>query len=260
MSIALESSNPRNRIQRPAFDHGMPCISIYDSPEPAVLVADRGFQAAGDSDSCSSSSIGRNSDVFWALSDGDDGGESEVQSSYKGPLDTMDALEEVLPMKKGISKFYSGKSKSFTSLAEISSSSSTKDLAKPENAYSRKRKNLLAHNNLCEKNHNFPQRSNAGGMLKKPANFSRNKFSPAENKSNSGCDSSGENSSTSSPSPPQCLPPLHPHGKRLTSSGSTSSLPQRSFPSWRSFSLSDLQSVAAASPNLNGLVNSNRDD
>ena len=54
-------------------------------------------------DSCSSSSIGRNS-----VSDTSDGGggdddesgeESEVQSSFKGPLDTMNALQEVLPLK-----------------------------------------------------------------------------------------------------------------------------------------------------------------
>lgn len=55
-----------------------------------------------DEDSCSSSSIGRNS-----VSDTSDGGggddesgeESEVQSSFKGPLDTMNALQEVLPLK-----------------------------------------------------------------------------------------------------------------------------------------------------------------
>ena len=56
-----------------------------------------------DEDSCSSSSIGRNS-----VSDTSDGGggdddesgeESEVQSAFKGPLDTMNALQEVLPLK-----------------------------------------------------------------------------------------------------------------------------------------------------------------
>jgi hypothetical protein len=78
-------------IERSKF---MPCIPIYDSPRfPAERV--------GDMDSCSSSSIGRNSDSSAGSSDGGDesGGESEVQSSYKGPLDTMNALEEVLPLK-----------------------------------------------------------------------------------------------------------------------------------------------------------------
>lgn len=48
------------------------------------------------SPSSSSSSIGRNSDVS---SDGEDCGENEAQSSYKGPLDMMEALEEVLPIR-----------------------------------------------------------------------------------------------------------------------------------------------------------------
>lgn len=71
---------------------GAPYIPIYDStPFPAE---DRG----GDMDSCSSSSIGRNTES--SSNGGDESeGESEVQSSYKGPLDTMDALAEVLPIK-----------------------------------------------------------------------------------------------------------------------------------------------------------------
>ncbi|KAK6119736.1 hypothetical protein DH2020_046529 [Rehmannia glutinosa] len=95
------------------------------------------------SDESSSSSIGKNSDISEEKLSGD--GE-EVQSSFKGPLDAMDALEEVLPIRRGISRFYNGKSKSFASLADASSSSSIKDIAKPNNAYMRKRRNLLACN------------------------------------------------------------------------------------------------------------------
>lgn len=46
--------------------------------------------------SSSTSSIGRNSDLS---SDGENEEENEVQSSYKGPLNMMDSLEEVLPMR-----------------------------------------------------------------------------------------------------------------------------------------------------------------
>lgn len=47
----------------------------------------------------SSSSIGKNSDAS-GRSSSDDGEENdEAQSSYKGPLDMMDALEEVLPLR-----------------------------------------------------------------------------------------------------------------------------------------------------------------
>ena len=48
--------------------------------------------------------------------------------------------------RRGISRFYNYKSKSFTSLAEAASSSSIKEIVKPENAYTRKRRNLLASN------------------------------------------------------------------------------------------------------------------
>lgn len=69
---------------------------------------DRGVEGfekeAEESNTCSSastsssSSIGRNSDQSARSSDGEDSGENdEVQSSYKGPLDMMDSLEEVLP-------------------------------------------------------------------------------------------------------------------------------------------------------------------
>ncbi|ONK66113.1 uncharacterized protein A4U43_C06F4280 [Asparagus officinalis] len=105
----------------------------------------------------------------------DDGDEAEVQSSYKGPLDTMDALEDSLPMRRGISTFYYGKSKSFTNLTDALPSSSSKSLAKPKNSYSRKRKKLLAFN-LWEKPNRNSQRSDKDiTVSKRPANFSRRK-------------------------------------------------------------------------------------
>ncbi|KAL8497072.1 hypothetical protein ACS0TY_020665 [Phlomoides rotata] len=87
-----------------------------------------------------SSSIGKNSD----LSSEKSGDGEEVQSLYKGPLDAMEALEEVLPIRKGISRFYNGKSKSFASLGDAAAS--IKEIAKPENAYVRKRRNLVSYN------------------------------------------------------------------------------------------------------------------
>ncbi|KAM4097487.1 hypothetical protein ACJW30_07G003700 [Castanea mollissima] len=76
-------------IERSKF---MQCIPIYDSPR---------FRAERVEDSCSSSSVGRNSDTSDGGGGDDDesGEESEVQSSFKGPLDTMNDLQEVLPLK-----------------------------------------------------------------------------------------------------------------------------------------------------------------
>ncbi|KAL3650717.1 hypothetical protein CASFOL_007120 [Castilleja foliolosa] len=100
------------------------------------------IREASCSNESSSSSIGKNSDLSEDLSEKLDYDE-EVESKYKGPLDAMDELEQVLPIRRGISKFYNGKSKSFASLADASS---VKEIAKPNNAYSRKRANTLARN------------------------------------------------------------------------------------------------------------------
>lgn len=69
--------------------------SLFNAPE-FDRVPD-GDEAAACSSS-ESSSIGKNSDA--SLDGGreeDDEEENEVQSSYRGPLEMMDALEEVLP-------------------------------------------------------------------------------------------------------------------------------------------------------------------
>lgn len=76
--------------------------SVLESPEfdAGDRRADGGGEAAAAEEcgSSESSSIGKNSD---ASLDGDDDGEeeNEVQSSYRGPLEMMDSLEEVLPFR-----------------------------------------------------------------------------------------------------------------------------------------------------------------
>lgn len=245
MSIALQRSNSSS-IQRSEF---MQCVSssVFESPEANVFDGERRFPAGRERDSSSSSSsIGRNSDASGDSSDGED--LNEVQSSYKGPLDDLDKLEEVLPIKRGISKFYNGKSKSFTSLADASSTSSMKDIVKPENPYTKKRKNLLAHSNFWGKNRSHPFKSNGSGISK------RTVFSGGSNSSES---NNSEDSSSIVSS--HHLPPLHPYGKRLpvnelTSLNESSSPPPRRNSPWRSFSLSDLQCAAAASPTTTGLA------
>ncbi|GMH16580.1 hypothetical protein Nepgr_018421 [Nepenthes gracilis] len=274
MSIALDSSGGggRGRIERSGFISGTPYISTYGPPDPIdqMFSEDRRFPPANrvvrgkrreeESDSSSSSSIGRNSDLSAKSSDGDDSGENEVQSSYKGPLDSMDALEDVLPGNKGISKFYCGKSKSFTSLADASSISSIKELAKPENLYARKRKNLLASNRYREKNHCYSSRNNGGGLSKRPANSSRSTLNLAMIMSSAESSYSSESLNSNSSSPARNLPPLHPQTKRSANNGSGSSSPeQQNLYPWRSFSLSDLQCVAAPNPLVGDSESSSRD-
>lgn len=117
MSIAFErnSSGNDNRIELPGFArHQMNFVSpIYNSQDfPA---ADRMLVEVDPAEedridpvsSSSSSSIGKNSDEEVS-GDGDGDGEGEeVQSEYKkGALDSLDALDEVLPVKYVILYLY----------------------------------------------------------------------------------------------------------------------------------------------------------
>ncbi|GAV80709.1 hypothetical protein CFOL_v3_24169 [Cephalotus follicularis] len=211
-------------------------------PEEPVAEREEEEEEECASTTTSSSSIGRNSDDDDVERSGSDGEGNEVQSSYKRPLETMEALEEVLPIRRGISKFYCGKSKSFASLTDASSSTSIKDVGKPENAYTRRRRNLLAFNHVWDKNRNFPHRSS--GISKRPLSASRSTLalavavSSSESISNTSEDS---NSSSHSRSPPT-LPPLHPRSSYNNIPPSSS--PRRNVCAWRSFSVVDLQQCA----------------
>lgn len=113
MSVSLDRVR-RVQDERAGFSpEDLGCGSVFERLRAADL--DRGgvvdapegsAKEAGESNTCSSastsssSSIGRNSDQSGRSSDGEDSGENdEVQSSYKGPLDMMDSLEEVLPVR-----------------------------------------------------------------------------------------------------------------------------------------------------------------
>ncbi|KAL3332419.1 hypothetical protein AABB24_032808 [Solanum stoloniferum] len=259
MSIAFErNSTPDHQIERPGFVHGMAFVPIYNSPD--LGVGERMLQAKQEDEddrtsSSSSSSIGRNSDdsppAGGSSSDGGrgDGDGEEVQSPFKpGALDNLESLEEVLPIKRGISSFYAGKSKSYTSLADAVSCSSLKDMVKPENAYTRKRKNLLAHSNFFDKNRSRFPRNNSSGLYKRPIT-SRSSLALGATSSCSESNNSSESLNSNASSPRCSLPPLPPQSRRYSIEPS-SSPPEQKLSPWRSFSLSDLQGASAGTPSL----------
>ncbi|XP_039016829.1 uncharacterized protein LOC120147554 [Hibiscus syriacus] len=181
------------------------------------------------SSTTTSSSIGRNSDeVSGRSSDGGDCDENEVQSRYKGGSNMMDSLQQVLPMRRGISSFYNGQSKSFTSLADASSAASIKEMAKPENAYTRRRRNLLAINHLWDKSRHNKR------PIRPPIGSSTSTLALAVAMSSSESISSTSDDSTSASRPR--LPLLHPQTRTPSSSSSG-----RNPSSWRSFSLADVR-------------------
>ncbi|GMI89370.1 hypothetical protein HRI_002606300 [Hibiscus trionum] len=224
MSIVLE------RIETSGFGRVMNCAcdtSIFESSvkeRKRLWMTTTTAEEEEDwrcSSSSSSSSIGRNSDD----NDGDCE-ENEAQSSYKGPLNMMNSLEQVLPMRRSMSSFYNGKSRSYTSLAEATSVSSIKDIAKPENSYTKRRRNLLAINHLRDKNRNK--------RFIRPISSSKSTLALAVAMTGSETDSFSsigeESSSNSSPS----LPPLHPRSR--TASFNSIGTPFRSPSGDRNFS------------------------
>eukprot|EP00250_Pteridium_aquilinum_P001249 c1145_g1_i1 orf=203-964(-) len=90
----------------------------------------------------------------------------------KGPLDNLMSLSEALPIKRGLSCYFSGKSQSFSSLAQVSS---VADLAKPENPFVKRRRMGVGADSLL-KHHSYPPRcASSAGISKRPTTSNRYK-------------------------------------------------------------------------------------
>ncbi|KAH6761381.1 hypothetical protein C2S51_018330 [Perilla frutescens var. frutescens] len=165
---------------------------------------------------------GKNSDISENLSEkSGDGEELTAIATHECAFDYIFLkVDQFISMleKRGISRFYNDKSKSFASLADASSSTTIKEIVKPENAYMRKRRNLLASNLGWDKTRSSPLRGNGGGIAKRVTSSSRTTLAlaVAMNNSESECSYAGGSSS-----------------------------PRKEFCPWRSFSLADLQQCAA---------------
>ncbi|KAH7427989.1 hypothetical protein KP509_10G070300 [Ceratopteris richardii] len=92
-------------------------------------------------------------------------------SGQEGPLDCMASLSAALPIKRGLSRFFDGKSQSFSSLARVFS---VADLAKPENPYAKRRRRAGMMNDSILKHHSFPPRCGpSAGIAKKQSATSK---------------------------------------------------------------------------------------
>ncbi|CAL9773738.1 unnamed protein product [Musa acuminata subsp. burmannicoides] len=97
-------------------------------------------------DSSESSSIGAASSSS-SDKEGEGVGEGEEVESKRGEgaFGSLDTLEESLPIKGGLSNFFSGKSKSFASLSDAAANANANELAKPENPFNKRRRILMAY-------------------------------------------------------------------------------------------------------------------
>jgi hypothetical protein len=89
----------------------------------------------------------------------------------------LDSTSDVVILfcgRRGISQFYNGKSRSFTFLKDaIGPSGSAKVIAKADNAYTRKRKILLAHSIMYDKSQITAPETYENGVPKRIASLSR---------------------------------------------------------------------------------------
>jgi len=70
---------------------------------------------------------------------------SSGERASTSPLHDLSSLMHQLPLKRGLSKYFQGKSQSFTSLSKVMS---LEDLAKPENPYNKKLKSCKSYGGL----------------------------------------------------------------------------------------------------------------
>ncbi|GAA0168823.1 hypothetical protein LIER_23450 [Lithospermum erythrorhizon] len=110
------------------------------------------YHARESSNSFSDDSIGDNSDnsitsfSSSSLDLEEDASSSSSKpsssSSFSGPLFELSSLMTQLPIKRGLSKYYHGKSQSFTSLGRVGN---LEDLAKKESSYSERMKSCRSY-------------------------------------------------------------------------------------------------------------------
>ncbi|KAL0553244.1 hypothetical protein IC582_007133 [Cucumis melo] len=143
MEVLLGPPTFSIEVPPPSAFSGVSLPSENPSAAEAQNLARSGFLRSG-----SGSSIGENSSESSSsigVPDGDsddDGGGDEVQSKRKeGGLCGLESLEKALPIKRGLSSHFSGKSKSFANLSEVIQ---VKDLEKPENPFNKRRRILMA--------------------------------------------------------------------------------------------------------------------
>ncbi|KAA8532134.1 hypothetical protein F0562_006724 [Nyssa sinensis] len=141
-------------------------------------------EATGELDSISSSSsevssvVSSESDFVEEVTSSDTSSSPPSSSSVStslisgqleaaGPLQDMSSLLQQLPFKRGLSKYFQGKSQSFTSLSNVTC---LEDLAKPENPYNKRLKSCKSYGLLSEESHrssHLPKSSTSSRLISK---------------------------------------------------------------------------------------------
>ncbi|CAL9748244.1 unnamed protein product [Musa acuminata subsp. burmannicoides] len=141
-SLVLPSVGLKDHVSLPLRLHGE---GQEEGKEVEAARKRNGFCLEGRveaEESSESSSIGAASSS--SEKDEKDEEEEAVESKRKdGAFGSLDPLEDSLPIKRGLSNFFSGKSKSFASLSDAAMASAG-ELVKPENPFNKRRRLLMA--------------------------------------------------------------------------------------------------------------------
>lgn len=172
-------------------------------------------------DSSESSSIGVQSSSSEEEDDEERGNEVQSKLKDEGALTSMDSLEDSLPIKRGLSNFFTGKSKSFASLSDASAGSA-RDLKKEENPFNKRRRILIANKISRSRRASYSSLITSLPSLLSPEHALQEGMEEEDER--------GEENSSLAPLP---KPLSHGVGRGLS----------KAFKSPRSFSLSDLQHV-----------------
>ncbi|CAI8597143.1 unnamed protein product [Vicia faba] len=125
--------------------------------------------------------------------------EDVTSPTSSSSLNDMSSLFQQLPIKRGLSKFYQGKSQSFTSLKNVQS---LEDLVKPESPYNKKLKSCKSYGGFYENQDSMCIFKSTSAMSRKGVYSANSRGSCSSLNARRG---NGRNFMGSKP-------PVHPHG------------------------------------------------
>ncbi|CAL9196065.1 unnamed protein product [Musa hybrid cultivar] len=148
-SLVISSVGLKDHVSLPAYHHAEKEEeeqTLVEVVRKRTLFCLEEEEEEEKEDSSESSSIGAASSSS-SDKEGEGVGEGEEVESKKGEgaFGSLDTLEESLPIKGGLSNFFSGKSKSFASLSDAAANANANELAKPENPFNKRRRILMAY-------------------------------------------------------------------------------------------------------------------
>ncbi|CAJ2640619.1 unnamed protein product [Trifolium pratense] len=134
---------------------------------------------------------------------------STHQLEEADPLNNMSSLFQQLPIKRGLSKFYQGKSQSFTSLTNVKS---LEDLVKPESPYNKKLKSCKSYGGFYENQDSISNSAMSKFGSKKGVHSASSRGSCSSLNARKGSNSNFMGT----------RPPVHPHNRSSTSTNNIS--------------------------------------